>query len=221
MPQHIDDLGMLGYMSFSSSERAKMVALFHQLGPDAPTLCEGWTTRDLVTHLWVRENRPDAAAGMFLSAFKPRLEKESAKVARRDFDELVDAWGRGPAKFNPARFLDAQQNLGEHFIHHEDIRRANGETEPRDFSAAVQKKLHRFLKIWAKFSLRKSTQPVILQPDGLPRIVVADKHGVADRGDRVVRVSGEVGELLLWAYGRDAVQVTITGDESAIEMSTL
>ena len=42
-----------------------------------------------------------------------------------------------------------------------------------------------------------------------------------DRGDRVVRVSGEVGELLLWAYGRDVVQVTINGDESAIKMSTL
>lgn len=221
MPQPVDVLGMLGRMSFSSSERARMVALFHQLGPDAPTLCEGWTTRDLVTHLWVRENRPDAAVGMFLAAFKPRLEKVSATTARRDFDELVDAWGRGPAKLNPARFLDAQQNLAEHFIHHEDMRRANGQTEPRDFSAAVQKKLHRFLKIWSTFSLRKSTQPVVLQPDGLSRIVVANKNGVADRGDQVVRVSGEVGELLLWAYGRDVVQVTITGDESAIEMSTL
>ena len=36
------------------------------VGPDAPTLCEGWTTRDLATHLIVRETRPDAALGIDL-----------------------------------------------------------------------------------------------------------------------------------------------------------
>ena len=102
---------MLGLMSFSSAERAKMVALFHKLGPDAPTLCEGWTTRDLAVHLWVRENRPDAAAGIFVKALSGRLEKESRKVAERDFAELVDDWGRGPAAYNPVRFVDAQQTL--------------------------------------------------------------------------------------------------------------
>ena len=211
---------MLGLMSFSSAERAKMVALFHKLGPNAPTLCEGWTTRDLAVHLWVRENRPDAAAGIFVNALSGRLEKESRKVAERDFDELVDDWGRGPAAYNPVRFVDAQQNFVEHFVHHEDIRRANG-MGPRDFSAHIKQQMHSYLKLLAKVALRKSERPVILQPEGLPRIVAADTHGVADKGDAVVRVSGEVGELILWSFGRDAAEVKIEGEAEAIVKSIL
>ena len=211
---------MLGLMSFSSAERAKMVALFHKLGPDAPTLCEGWTTRDLAVHLWVRENRPDAAAGIFVNALSGRLEKESRKVAERDFDELVDDWGRGPAAYNPVRFVDAQQNFVEHFVHHEDIRRANG-MGPRDFSAHIKQQMHSYLKLLAKVALRKSDRPVILQPEGLPRIVAADTHGVAEKGDAVVRVSGEVGELILWSFGRDAAEVKVEGDAGAIVKSIL
>ena len=197
-----------------------MVALFHKLGPDAPTLCEGWTTRDLAVHLWVRENRPDAAAGIFVNAQSGRLEKESRKVAERDFDELVDDWGRGPASYNPVRFVDAQQNFVEHFVHHEDIRRANG-MGPRDFSAHIKQQMHSYLKLLAKVALRKSERPVILQPEGLPRIVAADTHGVADKGDAVVRVSGEVGELILWSFGRDAAEVKIEGEAEAIVKSIL
>ena len=211
---------MLGLMSFSSAERAKMVALFHKLGPDAPTLCEGWTTRDLAVHLWVRENRPDAAAGIFVNALSGCLEKESRKVAERDFDELVDDWGRGPAAYNPVRFVDAQQNFVEHFVHHEDIRRANG-MGPRDFSARIKQQMHSYLKPLAKVALRKSERPVILQPEGLPRIVAADTHGVVEKGDAVVRVSGEVGELILWSFGRDAAEVKIEGEAEAIVKSTL
>lgn len=211
---------MLGLMSFSSAERAKMVALFHKLGPDAPTLCEGWTTRDLAVHLWVRENRPDAAAGIFLNGLSGHLKKQSRKIAARDFDELVDDWGRGPASYNPVRFVDAQQNFVEHFVHHEDIRRANG-MGPRNFSARIQQQMHGYLKLLAKATLRKSDRPVILQPEGLPRIVAADKHGVAEKGDAVVRVAGEVGELLLWCFGRDAAEISLEGDVAAIARSTV
>ena len=197
-----------------------MVALFHKLGPDAPTLCEGWTTRDLAVHLWVRENRPDAAAGIFVNALSGRLEKESRKVAERDFDELVDDWGRGPASYNPVRFVDAQQNFVEHFVHHEDIRRANG-MGPRDFSAHIKQQMHSYLKPLVKVALRKSKRPVILQPEGLPRIVAADTHGVTDKGDAVVRVSGEVGELILWSFGREAAEVKVEGDAEGIVKSII
>ena len=168
----------------------------------------------------MRENRPDAAAGIFVNALSGRLEKESRKVAERDFDELVDDWGRGPATYNPVRFVDAQQNFVEHFVHHEDIRRANG-MGPRDFSARIKQQMHSYLKLLAKVALRNSTRPVIMQPEGLPRIVAADKHGVADKGDAVVRVSGEVGELILWSFGRDAAEVALEGDAKAAVRSTL
>ena len=45
--------------AFASIERAALVDLMAELGPDAPTLCTGWTTRDLAAHLVVRLSRVD------------------------------------------------------------------------------------------------------------------------------------------------------------------
>src|SRR5690606_1471098 len=42
----------------ASRERAALCDLLSRLGPDQPTLCEGWTTRDLAAHLLLRERRP-------------------------------------------------------------------------------------------------------------------------------------------------------------------
>ena len=50
-------------MSYSREERRALCELLDETGPDAPTLCEGWTTGDLAAHLVLRERRPDAAAG--------------------------------------------------------------------------------------------------------------------------------------------------------------
>ena len=47
-------------MNLAKSERAALADLFVTLGPDQPTLCEGWDTKDLLVHLLVRERRPDA-----------------------------------------------------------------------------------------------------------------------------------------------------------------
>ena len=38
-------------MSIAQDERAGLAADLSRLGPDAPTLCKGWTARDLLTHL--------------------------------------------------------------------------------------------------------------------------------------------------------------------------
>ncbi len=45
------------------SERAALCDLALQVGADRPTLCEGWTVKDLVVHLLVREGSP-AAVGI-------------------------------------------------------------------------------------------------------------------------------------------------------------
>ena len=37
-------------MSAVQRERDALVELVRAVGPDAPTLCEGWTTRDLLAH---------------------------------------------------------------------------------------------------------------------------------------------------------------------------
>ena len=52
--------------TFAAAERARLADLLLEKGPDAPTLCGGWSTRDLAAHLWLRESRPDAFAALFI-----------------------------------------------------------------------------------------------------------------------------------------------------------
>ena len=76
-------------MSVTSDERRALADLFDEVGPDAPTLCGTWTTRDLVAHLLVRERRPDAAGGILIPALSKRTEKVMA--------DLVEQVGQGAA----------------------------------------------------------------------------------------------------------------------------
>ena len=162
----------------------------------------------------IRENRIDAAGGMFISKLQPRLEEITQKTLERDYEEVVNEWASGPP--SPIKFIDSQMNTTENFIHHEDVRRANGMTEPQPLSKAAEKQLFSSLKMLAPMMLKKSSSPVVLHPRGFDRIVASDKKGVARAGSDVIRVTGDVGELVLWVYGRDVVNVAINGDEAKI-----
>ncbi|MCX7542678.1 TIGR03085 family metal-binding protein [Corynebacterium sp. P5848] len=208
-------------MTFAASERAALGSLLLELGPDAPTLCEGWTTKDMAIHLLVRENRPDAAAGMFLPALHGHLRSVSEQVGSRDYADIVRQWVSGPSRLSPLRFLDAQLNVGEHFIHHEDVRRAREGWEPRIFGTDDAQALLTVLRRFGARLLRGSEGPVILDPDGAPSIVAAERRGVASYGSDVVRVSGFAGELLLFCFGRKEAVVKVTGDRDRIRFTSI
>src|SRR4051812_32989801 len=70
--------------AFAPVERAALADLMAALGPDAPTLCTGWTTRDLAAHLIVRATRPDAAAGIMLAGLAGYTKRVQDRVAGRD-----------------------------------------------------------------------------------------------------------------------------------------
>lgn len=205
---------MLGDMTFSAAQRNKLAQLLIELGPDAPTLCDGWETKDMAAHLWIRENRVDAAAGMFISKLENRLENLTQETLSRNYEDVVKEWAAGPPRW--LKGIDTKMNTMEHFIHYEDVRRANGMTEPQPLSDAANKQLYSALKMLASSALRKSASPVVLHPRGFDRIVTADKKGISANGGDVIRVSGEVGELLLWASGRDVADITINGDASKV-----
>jgi uncharacterized protein (TIGR03083 family) len=40
---------------YAKRERVLFADLLARVGPDEPTLCAGWTTRDLAAHIVVRE----------------------------------------------------------------------------------------------------------------------------------------------------------------------
>lgn len=205
-------------MSFSSDERRKLGALLLELGPDAPTLCEGWTTKDLAVHLFVREHRPDATGGMFIRALQPRLESVTAVVAERDYEDIVREWAQGAPSWNPMRLADQYVNAAEHFVHHEDVRRAQPDWEPRELQPSATRDLWRVVTTLGKLLLRGSRATVVVRrSDGVAATVV-DRSA---SGAEVVTVTGDIGELVLWLYGRKPVEVAIDGDESLVNRSSV
>lgn len=208
-------MAKLVVMSFAQRERARLAELFLEVGPDAPTLNEGWNTFDLAAHLLIRESKPLALPGMFVDALSGMTEKETSKVKARPYTEVVNEWAAGPPVW--IKPFDAAMNTAEHFIHHEDVRRGGGEVRPRDFSRTVNAQLLALAKRFGAMTLRKAQAPVILTPPDLPPVTLGDKAGVAQRGDDVVRVSGAPSELLLWVSGRNAAEIELTGALEALD----
>ncbi|MEU6585282.1 TIGR03085 family metal-binding protein [Nocardia sp. NPDC046763] len=190
-------------MTLAQRERQALVQAMAEAGPDAPTLCGDWTARDLAAHLVVRERRPDAAPGILLKPFASYLDRVQRKVTRRPFADLLDEVRSGPPFL--LRPVDSLMNTTEMFVHHEDVRRAAPGWEPRTLSAADENQLWKVLTGLARMAYRKSPVTVALStPDG--RRTVARQAG-----DRTVVLAGPPSELLLHAFGRNAVRLEATG----------
>jgi uncharacterized protein (TIGR03085 family) len=199
-------------MSVATHERAALCDLLDELGPDQPTLCEGWQTRDLAAHLVVREHRLDAAPGILIPAFAGHTKRVQDTYARRPWRELVDLVRGGPPVWWPTRVpaVDKLVNSIELFIHHEDVRRGQEGWAPREPDAVRDAALWAGLKRAGKMTLRRTPVGLVLaRPGGNEPIVVK-------RGPNTVTVTGEPGELLLFAFGRDAARVEFDGEQSAI-----
>jgi uncharacterized protein (TIGR03085 family) len=190
-------------------ERRELCDLFEELGPDAPTLCEGWTTADLAAHLVVRERHPTAAGGILFPALESRTERFMEGEKAKGYPRLVDRVRNGPP-LGPFAVpgLRTLINLQEYVVHHEDVRRANG-LGPRTDRPDLQDALWGLLRNGARLLLRKvkGAKVRLQRPDGTS---VAAGHGPE------VVVAGDPLELVLYLFGRDgAAQVEITGDPDA------
>src|SRR3954465_3026428 len=112
---------------FDALERAQLCDLLEELGPDAPTLLAPWTTRDLAAHLVLREHDALAAPGLVVPGPWARLaERHRVALRERDFGELVAMFRAGPTPYFRIGWVRRGPNLNECFVHHEDVRRANG-----------------------------------------------------------------------------------------------
>ncbi|MEV7243584.1 TIGR03085 family metal-binding protein [Streptomyces sp. NPDC093248] len=198
--------------TFAKRERLLLADLLETVGPDAPTLCEGWRTRDLAAHVVVRERRPDAAGGALIKPLASRLEKVLAEYAAKPFEELIRLIRTGPPRFSPFQLkqVDEAANTVEFYVHTEDVRRAQPEWSPRELDAVFQDALWSRLERTARLLGRGvPTGLVLRRPDG--------QTAVAHRGVPVVTVTGEPSELLMFAFGRQSeAKVELDGDENAI-----
>ncbi|MEO3752996.1 TIGR03085 family metal-binding protein [Streptomyces sp. B6B3] len=193
-------------------ERLLFADLLESVGPEAPTLCEGWTTRDLAAHAVVRERRADAAGGMLIKRLAPRLERVQGEFAARPYEELVQLIRTGPPRVSPyaLKQVDEAANTVEFFIHAEDVRRAQPDWTPREVDQVFADALWRRLERGARLMGRRSPVGLVLRRPN-------DQTAVAHRGTPVVTVTGEPGELLMFVSGRQAAaRVEVTGDENAV-----
>ncbi|MFH8730413.1 MULTISPECIES: TIGR03085 family metal-binding protein [unclassified Streptomyces] len=193
-------------------ERLLLADLLEASGPDAPTLCEGWTARDLAAHVVVRERRADAAGGIVIKQLAQRLERVQAEFAEKPFDELIQLIRTGPPRFSPfsLKQIDEASNAVEFFVHTEDVRRAQPDWTPRELDPVFADVLWSRLERMARVIGRKSPVGLVLRrPDG--------RTAVAHKGTPVVTVTGEPSELLMFAFGRqDAARVETEGEKDAI-----
>ena len=197
-------------MTVAQQERALLVTTMREVGPEQPTLCGDWTTRDLAAHLVVRESRLDTAPGILIPALADYTARVQNQVASEtDWDALLDKIASGPPTLSPFKLLDAVVNVAEMFIHHEDVRRAVSGWEPRELDAGTTAALARQVPLMARMALSKVPAHLSLRtPEGKTLATVG-------RGPTVV-VTGEPGELLMFVSGRDEARVTFTGDDDAV-----
>jgi uncharacterized protein (TIGR03085 family) len=198
-------------MGLASAERRALCDLLDELGPDRPTLCAGWQTRDLAAHLAVRDRRPDAAPGILIKALAGYTGRVQQRFAALPWPELVGLVRTGPPRWSPYALgaLDEKVNTAEYFVHHEDARRGQDGWAPRPADPARDAALWRTAGLVGKLSYRRSPVGIALRrPDGAEVTV--------RRGPSPVTLIGEPGELLLHAFGRDAVRLDFDGPEAAV-----
>lgn len=131
-------------------ERAALLATLRAVGPDAQTLCAGWTTADIAAHIVVSERAwglpmvlgyglrralPQTMVVRAMRRLQSVGDRQTARTATRPWDWLRCRLAAGPPppyrwrSVAPIRFI-------EEWIHHEDVRRANG-LPPRPTSPAI------------------------------------------------------------------------------------
>ncbi|PWR05096.1 TIGR03085 family protein [Micromonospora acroterricola] len=184
---------------YARAEREALADLLLALGPNAPTINEGWATRDLAAHLVLRERRPDAAGGIMLAPLRAYAERVRRHIAARPYGELVEQVRRPPV-WSPVSnpLTDELANTLEFFIHHEDVRRTGSGWLPRELPRGMQAALWKRVAPLARLTLRRFPADLYVQAPGFGEISVG-------RGGEPLRVVGAPAELALFLSGRQRV----------------
>jgi len=210
----------------AADERHALAETLRSVAPDSATLCGDWSAAQLAAHLVLRERSIVELLGRMPSR---RLQA----IAQREIDDLVasepyaaivDAVGAGPswkdlrwpvpvAPIWTLPVVREQANLLEYLVHHEDVRRAQDAWRSRDLPAELQAAVWRRLPGTTRLTMRKVPVGVQFRWPGHTPVDTR----LARRSGVEVTVTGEPVELVLLAFGRQAVaQVEYEGSDAAI-----
>ena len=200
---------------FDTIEREQLCDLLDELGPQAPTLLDPWTTHDIAAQLVLREHDFLAAPGLVAHGAWGRFaERRRLAWKKTAFKDLVATIRSGPPPgLFRIRWVRRVANLNEFFVHHEDVRRANGHG-PRTNTSTLDHALWRNVGIARWWLVRR------LRGIGLELEWAATGQVLrARRGDPTACLTGPPGELLLYLFGRqDAARVELNGPTAAVAL---
>lgn len=179
-------------------ERQELCDLLLELGPDAPTLCEGWSTADLAAHLVLREH------------FHRWDDRRRAVEKSKGLPAIV-ARLRAGAPLIPWRLPRIRDTFNglEYFIHHEDVRRANGRGRrpARDDLEALAWRM-------TGYSARRVARRI--RPFAL-ELALPDGRKRSFGSGAVAALTGPATELVLYLAGRRSTsEVTLGGHPDAV-----
>lgn len=196
----------------AATERAALLDLMTELGPAAPTLCEGWATHELAAHLVARERRPQAVAGILVRPLHGLTAAAEARMRRLPYDDLLATlrggpplWSAGGALRGP---LSGITDVHELYVHHEDVRRLVDPT-PRQAGADLDAALWKRLRLLGPaLTSRLGVGLSVVTPDG--------RTARVRKGPDPVTLHGTPAELFLWLFGRRSVAaVEVSGSPAA------
>lgn len=199
--------------NYARTERAELCDLLDRLGPDQPTLCTGWSTRDLAAHLILRERMPTVAPGIWLRPLSGRTARVQSELASRPFDQVI-AMVRKPPVWSMSGLgpVDRLVNTQEFFIHHEDVRRAQSDWEPRELPHEEAAQLWRQERLAGGVVLRRLKTSIDVVAPGF------GEFHVGAAGTSPVKLVGAPGELAMFLSGRQAhSQVELTGPRELVD----
>lgn len=201
---------------YAQIERQALCDTALRVGPEAPTLCDGWTVRDLMAHLAMRERRPEAAGIVTGGRLGDWAEHTRTRYTLRPFEDLVAMVRQGPHELSVMRLPKVKDaNLQEYFIHHEDILRAQlaqaDEAAVRIIDEAEQRELYDALPMAARVMTRGSQARLAALCPGFAPLQLT--RGEPDAAPIVIK--GSPSEVMLYLAGRMSF-VEFDGDADAI-----
>lgn len=191
--------------------REALCTSLERVGPDAPTLCEGWRAIDLASHLVVRERDPWTAPVILCGRLSGTVHRLTAKEQLRGFERVVGRLRGGPPWLFRSTPLTVRLNTVEDWIHHQDVVRAN-DIEPEPPGAAMADVL------WHGIRSTGTVASLRLDDVGVDAVATDGRRVTVKKGRQVVEVIGEPGEIVLYLTGRTSVaRVELSGAPDAVE----
>lgn len=191
--------------------RAALCDTLEAVGPEAPTMCEGWRAIDLAAHLVVRERDAWTAPVILCGRLNGTIQRLQARERLSGFDSVVRRLREGPPWLFRSTPQTVRLNTVEDWIHREDVRRAN-DVAPEPIGPELDQVL------WRGVGAAGKAAALRLGDLGLEAVANDGRRITVKRARRAVEVIGEAPEVLLFVTGRtEAAKVRLQGDPGAIE----